>query len=246
MVESILFFLAGAAVAGLLALMLVPALNARAERLYRRRMEAQLPRSLGEFIAAKDAVRAEMAAQAARTEIAYARLRDELVAERVGCADEQLQLRAIAAERQAHAVARAELEERLEAARADVRNLKEQLAQAEVNRRDLERQLSRHDSEAKARTSAVESQAEEMRQALTEAEERIAALSTAMQDFLREGDGAPLGAPRVDVAPAGDPETAAPRAVPAPVSMEASRLREAVLRLRAFNAERQRPGDAEP
>lgn len=239
MVESALYFVAGMAVAGLIALMLVPLLNARAERLYRRRIEASLPRSQSEFVAAKDAVRAEMAAHAARTEFECQRLRDELVGARLAEADAETIRRTAAAERATIAEAVGELERRLEETRENNRKLTEKLAQAEVEHRDLERQLANREREASAHSTEVESQASEMRQALTDAEERIASLTAQMQEFLNEGGDADRTLPTGgEPAPAGNDASKS-----VPVEAAPPSLRDAVLRLRGFNEQR-RTGSA--
>lgn len=58
----------GALAAAFLALLMVPAVGARAERLARRRMEALLPRSLSELNAERDHLRAELALRERRLE----------------------------------------------------------------------------------------------------------------------------------------------------------------------------------
>ena len=61
-------FALGVLVAGLVGLMIFPALNARAERLARRRVEALFPMSIDELTAEKDHLRAEFAVQQRRLE----------------------------------------------------------------------------------------------------------------------------------------------------------------------------------
>src|SRR3954463_14849757 len=63
-----MFFALGFLTAGLLALIAFPALNARAERLARRRGEAQFPLSISELTAEKDHLPAEFAGLQRRLE----------------------------------------------------------------------------------------------------------------------------------------------------------------------------------
>lgn len=69
MVEFLMIFALGALVTLLGGLMLLPALNARAQRLQRRKLEALFPMSIAEITAERDHVRAEMAVHARRTEL---------------------------------------------------------------------------------------------------------------------------------------------------------------------------------
>lgn len=68
MVETIMIFALGFVAASLIALLIIPALNARAERLARRRAEALFPMSVSELTAEKDHLRAEFAVQQRRIE----------------------------------------------------------------------------------------------------------------------------------------------------------------------------------
>ena len=68
MIEALMFFALGFLVAGLIALLIIPAINARAERLARRRLEALFPLSITELTAEKDHLRAEFAVLQRRLE----------------------------------------------------------------------------------------------------------------------------------------------------------------------------------
>ncbi|MEZ0169699.1 hypothetical protein [Microvirga sp. TS319] len=61
MVETIMIFALGFVAATLIALLIIPAINSRAERLARRRAEALFPMSISELTAEKDHLRAEFA-----------------------------------------------------------------------------------------------------------------------------------------------------------------------------------------
>jgi chromosome segregation ATPase len=67
-IEALMYFGLGFLVAGLIALLIVPAVNARAERLARRRLEALFPLSISELTAEKDHLRAEFAVMQRRLE----------------------------------------------------------------------------------------------------------------------------------------------------------------------------------
>jgi uncharacterized coiled-coil protein SlyX len=67
-IEALMYFALGSLVAGLIALLIIPAVNARAERLARRRLEALFPLSISELTAEKDHLRAEFAVLQRRLE----------------------------------------------------------------------------------------------------------------------------------------------------------------------------------
>ena len=67
-IETIMIFALGFLAAALFALLLLPAVNARAIRLSRRRIEARLPLSVAEVAAEKDHLRAEFAVARRRLE----------------------------------------------------------------------------------------------------------------------------------------------------------------------------------
>jgi chromosome segregation ATPase len=67
-VETIMIFALGFVAASLIALLIIPAVNARAERLARRRAEAMFPMSIAELTAEKDHLRAEFAVLQRRIE----------------------------------------------------------------------------------------------------------------------------------------------------------------------------------
>jgi chromosome segregation ATPase len=68
-IETIMVFALGFLSAALLALLVLPALSRRAERLARRRVEARLPLSMAEIAAERDHLRAEIAVEARRIEL---------------------------------------------------------------------------------------------------------------------------------------------------------------------------------
>jgi chromosome segregation ATPase len=77
MIEPALFFGLGFLTAGLLALVIVPLVHARAVRLTRRRLENAGPMSLAEIQSDKDRLRAEFALTARRLELSVEQLREK-------------------------------------------------------------------------------------------------------------------------------------------------------------------------
>ncbi|MDR3374275.1 MAG: hypothetical protein P4L98_11160 [Ancalomicrobiaceae bacterium] len=75
MIETALYYALGFLTAGLIALILAPALWTRAVRLTRRRIEASQPLTLAEIKADRDQIRAEFAVTSRRLELAIADLR---------------------------------------------------------------------------------------------------------------------------------------------------------------------------
>ncbi len=202
MIETVLIFLAGVLTAGLVALLLMPAINARAVRLYRRRLDHQLPRSMAEMLAARDAVRAEMAARMARVEVELDAARQAVAAAEARSAADRALAKAAEVEREGVATTVADYERRLEEARAVARFAHEAVARVDAERRDLQRQLSMRASEAEESRDEAETLAADMRMALVEAEARIAMLSETVAELASSNPTAPLGMP--------EPPTGAP------------------------------------
>jgi chromosome segregation ATPase len=75
--ETILIFAAGFLTASVLALMILPGVNARASRLARRRLAAQFPISIEELTAQMDYVRAEGAVEIRKVERRLEKAREE-------------------------------------------------------------------------------------------------------------------------------------------------------------------------
>jgi chromosome segregation ATPase len=121
-IESLMIFALGFFVSTLLALLIIPALNERADRLARRRVEAQLPTSVAELNAERDSLRAELAVRERRMEIRLEEIRASQVNDRVELGHRAARIAALTDERDA---ARAEIsrletvEETLRAALAD-------------------------------------------------------------------------------------------------------------------------------
>lgn len=183
MIEAVLIFLAGVLTAGLVALLLMPAINSRAVRLYRRRLDHHLPRSVAEMAAAKDAIRAEMAARMARVEIELDAARRAVAAAELHSVEDRRLARALEAEKLAFETTIADYEKRLEEAHSVARYAHEAVARVDAERRDLQRQVSLRSVEAEESRDEAESLAADMKMALVEAEARIAVLSETIADL---------------------------------------------------------------
>jgi len=182
-IETVLIFLAGVLAAGLLALLLMPAINSRAVRLYRRRLDQQLPRSVAEMAAAKDAIRAEMAARMARVEIELDTARQAVAAAELRSFRDRQTAQAIEAEKAGFEATIADYEKRLDEARSIARYAHEAVARVDAERRNLQRQISIRSMEAEESRDEAESLAADMKMALVEAEARIAVLSETIADL---------------------------------------------------------------
>ena len=75
LIENMMYFALGVLVAGLIALIILPAVWKRAVRLTKRRIEAATPITMAEFRADKDQLRAEFALSTRRLEVNVEMLR---------------------------------------------------------------------------------------------------------------------------------------------------------------------------
>lgn len=183
MIETVLIFLAGVLTAGLVALLLMPAINSRAVRLYRRRLDHHLPRSVAEMAAAKDAIRAEMAARMARVEFELDAARRAVASAELRSFEDRRLAQALEAEKKAFEATIADYEKRLDEAHSVARYAHEAVARVDAERRDLLRQVSLRSMEAEESRDEAESLAADMKMALVEAEARIAVLSETIADL---------------------------------------------------------------
>jgi len=149
-IENIMYFALGLLVAGLVALIIMPAVWKRAVRLTKRRIEAATPITMAEFRADKDQLRAEFALSTRRLEMNVESLRKRL-AEQLGDVNQKRSdLGALKAERDQHLAIVAELENREVELRARVLEL-------ERDGTDLAQRLRMRDRELSSRTGELES-----------------------------------------------------------------------------------------
>jgi hypothetical protein len=142
-IENALVFALGALATAILALVVMPAFTRRAARLARRDFERTMPRTMEEMAAMRDGVRAEYAARTARVQAALDAANQSLMEERLSKADMSVQLAALRSERRAYQATMSEAETRITAAFSDLRAREEALAQAAIEKRELQRQIAR-------------------------------------------------------------------------------------------------------
>jgi DNA repair exonuclease SbcCD ATPase subunit len=149
LIENIMYFALGAMVAGLLALIIMPAVWKRAVRLTKRRIEAATPITMAEFRADKDQLRAEFALSTRRLEMNVETLRKRL-AEQLGDVNQKRSdLGALKAERDQHLA----IVKDLEAREADLRA---RILELERDGTDLAQRLRMRDRELETRVAEIE------------------------------------------------------------------------------------------
>ncbi|QDZ11333.1 hypothetical protein [Devosia ginsengisoli] len=147
-IENIMYFALGLLVAGLVSLIILPAVWKRAVRLTKRRIEAATPITMAEFRADKDQLRAEFALSTRRLEMNVETLRKRL-AEQLGDVNQKRSdLGLLKAERDQHLLIVKELEQREEELRARV-------AELERDGTDLAQRLRMRDRELETRSDEL-------------------------------------------------------------------------------------------
>ncbi|WP_375452802.1 hypothetical protein [uncultured Devosia sp.] len=146
LIENIMYFALGLLAAGLLALIIMPAVWRRAVRLTKRRIEAATPITMAEFRADKDQLRAQFALSTRRLEMSVETLRTRL-AEQLSDADrKRTELGVLTAERSQQVDVVRQVEEREVALRSRVSEL-------EREGTELARRLDMAEREMAARAS---------------------------------------------------------------------------------------------
>ena len=145
-IENIMYFVLGLLAAGLVALIILPAVWRRAVRLTKKRIEAATPVSMAEFRADKDQLRAEFALSTRRLEMTVESLRGRLAKQLGDVNQKRSDLSALLAEREKHVSIVAEMESREAELRARVIDCQAQDAGYRVNTEfesltDTQRQL---------------------------------------------------------------------------------------------------------
>ena len=149
-IENIMYFALGLLAAGLLALIIMPAVWRRAVRLTKRRIEAATPITMAEFRADKDQLRAEFALTTRKLEMTIETLRKRLAEQLNEIDSKRTDLGALKAERDQHRAVVRELEGR----EADLRA---RLLELERDGTDLAQRLRMRDRELSTRTGEIES-----------------------------------------------------------------------------------------
>jgi chromosome segregation ATPase len=162
LIENIMYFALGLLVAGLVALIIMPAVWRRAVRLTKRRIEAATPITMAEFRADKDQLRAEFALSTRRLEMNVEALRKRLAEQLSDANQKRTDLGALRAEREKHLVVVRELEEREVELRARILELEKEGA-------DLGNRLRKRDRELEDRAEEVETLRNSLRGGLAKA-----------------------------------------------------------------------------
>lgn len=145
LIENMMYFALGLLVAGIVALVVMPAVWKRAVRLTKRRIEAATPITLAEFRADKDQLRAEFALTTRKLEMNVEALRKRLAEQLSDTNQSRTDLGVLRAERDQHLAVVADLEAREAAARARVLELEKEAADLGNRLRKRERELeTRH------------------------------------------------------------------------------------------------------
>jgi chromosome segregation ATPase len=148
-VENIMYFALGLLVAGLIALIVMPAVWRRAVRLTKKRIEAATPITLAEFRADKDQLRAEFALSTRRLEMNVEALRARLAEQIRDIGKSRNDVSAIKSERDQHLTVIRELEER----EAELRN---RILDLEKEGTDLAQRLRMRDREFEDKVAELE------------------------------------------------------------------------------------------
>jgi chromosome segregation ATPase len=150
MIQSILFFILGFLSAGLLALLVAPAIWRRAVALTRRRIEASLPLSRNELQAQKDGLRAQSAVALRRLELNLKAVREKAANQAVAIGRSREELRQIAGERQERDRRIEELEARAARSGSELSERQEQLASLSGQLAAVRKELAERTAEAKS------------------------------------------------------------------------------------------------
>ncbi len=164
LIENIMYFALGLLVAGLVALIMLPAVWKRAVRLTKRRIEAATPITMAEFRADKDQLRAEFALSTRRLEQNVEQLRKRLAEQLSDVNQKRADLGALKAERDQHLA----IVKELEAREAELRS---RVLELEREGTDLAQRLRMRDRELDTRAAELETLRETVRGGLPRATE---------------------------------------------------------------------------
>lgn len=156
LVENIMYFALGLLVAGLIGLIIMPAVWQRAVRLTKKRIEAATPITMAEFRADKDQLRAEFALSTRRLEMNVEALRRRLADQLRDINRRKTEFGGMASERQNHMQIVRELEEREQ-------ELRRRILELEKEGADLAQRLRMRDREYAEKVSQLEAAREAAR-----------------------------------------------------------------------------------
>ncbi|HQZ14005.1 MAG TPA: hypothetical protein PK286_14065 [Devosia sp.] len=156
LIENIMYFALGVLVAGLVGLIVMPAVWQRAVRLTKKRIEAATPITMAEFRADKDQLRAEFALSTRRLEMNVETLRRRLADQLRDMNRRKSELGGMKGERDNHVTIVRELEEREAELRRRVLELEKEGA-------DLNQKLRMRDREFAEKATQLESARETIR-----------------------------------------------------------------------------------
>ncbi len=156
LVENIMYFALGLLVAGLLGLIVMPAVWQRAVRLTKKRIEAATPITMAEFRANKDQLRAEFALSTRRLEMNVEALRRRLADQLRDINRRKTEVGSMKGERDSHLTIVRELEER-------EGELRRRILELEKDGADIAQKLRMRDREYAEKVSQLEAARESMR-----------------------------------------------------------------------------------
>lgn len=156
LVENIMYFALGLLVAGMLGLIVMPAVWQRAVRLTKKRIEAATPITMAEFRADKDQLRAEFALSTRRLEMNVEALRRRLAEQLREMNRRRSEIGGMKGERDSHLQIVRELEER-------EGELRRRILELEKEGADLAQKLRMRDREYAEKVSQLEAARETMR-----------------------------------------------------------------------------------
>lgn len=162
LIENVMYFALGLLAAGLVALIIMPAVWKRAVRLTKRRIEAATPITLSEFRADKDQLRAEFALSTRRLEMNVEALRKRLAEQLSDVNQKRTDLGALKAEREQHVAVVAELEARQT-------ELRVRLQELEREGTDLAQRLRMRERDVEQRQGEIDMLRTSLRASLPEA-----------------------------------------------------------------------------
>lgn len=156
LIENIMYFALGVLVAGLLAIVIMPAVWQRAVRLTKKRIEAATPITMAEFRADKDQLRAEFALSTRRLEMNVEALRRRLADQLRDINRRKTEMGGMKGERDNHLAVVRELEER-------EGELRRRILELEKEGADLSQKLRMRDREYAEKVTQLESARETLR-----------------------------------------------------------------------------------